>query len=404
MPAELLTRSNPKHPCSKEGRRATDRDLEVERGAVVEPASRADDQRVPCGVRREIRQDRPDLRWRGGNIDGRLHVGHADHSLFCLGVGYTTSVMKSSVRAEPGGKLPPLEWGALAPLRIRALTVADGVYAGMHRSVRRGSGIEFGGQRPYVPGDDLRFVDRRSLMRHEKLMVREFETDTDRAAWVVLDRSASMGFRSPAAPGAKLSFAALLGAALCRVAMAGHDPIGLAWLGQTGEGFELAGPAGFGPATFERIVDALERASAGGSLEDDVRALERQLEVVARRARRGSVVVVFSDFLDVPDEVIRRVAVLGVERAFVAVQILDPVEVELGFSGRVRLRDIEGSTVVTTDADRVRAEYVERLEAHTRRWREAVESTGGRMLRARTSDDPVATLRAIVQAAGEARR
>ena len=46
----------------------------------------------------------------------------------------------------------------------------------MHRSVRRGAGVEFGGQRPYVPGDDLRFLDRRSLMRHDRLMVREFES------------------------------------------------------------------------------------------------------------------------------------------------------------------------------------------------------------------------------------
>jgi uncharacterized protein (DUF58 family) len=274
----------------------------------------------------------------------------------------------------------------------------------MHRSARRGAGIEFGGQRPYVPGDDLRFIDRRSLMRHDRLMVREFETDTERALWVALDSSASMGFRGPAAPGAKLAFAAVLAAGLCRIGIAGQDPVGLAWLGRAEGRPELAGPAGFGQAMFERVVDALERATASGALAEDLGSLERQLEVLARRARRGSVIVLFSDFLDVPDEVVRRVAVLGAERVLVAVQVLDPVEVDLGFTGRVRLREIEGSAIVTTDADKVRAEYVARLEAHTQRWREAIEAVGGRLMRARTTDDPVDALRAIVQAAGEARR
>jgi hypothetical protein len=56
-----------------------------------------------------------------------------------------------------------IDWGSLAPLRLRARVVAEGVYAGAHRSARRGAGVEFGGHRPYVPGDDLRWLDRASI-------------------------------------------------------------------------------------------------------------------------------------------------------------------------------------------------------------------------------------------------
>src|SRR5262249_32964690 len=84
-----------------------------------------------------------------------------------------------TTRARPRNAFP-IDWGALAPLRLKARAVAEGVYAGMHRSARKGAGVEFGGQRPYVPGDDLRFFDRRALLRHDRLMVREFETETDR--------------------------------------------------------------------------------------------------------------------------------------------------------------------------------------------------------------------------------
>jgi len=314
--------------------------------------------------------------------------------------------MAGATRVRPGRGLLPLDWGALGPLRVRAAAVADGVYAGAHRSTRRGAGIEFGGQRPYVAGDDLRFLDRRSLMRHDRLMVREFETDTERAVWLALDASASMGFRgaSGGARGAKLAYAGVMAAALCRIATGGQDPVGLAWLGAPHGRYEAPARAGFGQATFERIVDSLERAEARGALADDLDALERQLGVLARRARRGSVVVLFSDFLDLPDEVRRLVGVLASERVLVGVQVLDPVEAELGFAGRVKLRELEGTHVVTTDVERVRGEYLERLEQQTSRWRAAIEFGGGRLVRSRTDVDPIVTVRAVVQAIGEARR
>jgi uncharacterized protein (DUF58 family) len=119
---------------------------------------------------------------------------------------------------------------------------------------------------------------------------------------------------------------------------------------------------------------------------------------------RGSVVVLFSDFLDLPESVERRLAALGNERVLVAVQVLDAVEADFGFQGRVKLRAIEGDAVVTTDAERVREEYLARLEAHSSRWRAAVEGVGGRLVRARTDEAPLDALRRLVQAVSEARR
>src|SRR5499427_4037233 len=127
--------------------------------------------------------------------------------------------------------LARIDWGSIAPLRLRARAVAEGVYAGAHRSLRRGPGVEFGGHRPYAPGDDLRWLDRRALLRHDKLIVREFETETDRGLRLIVDASASMGFRGRDAPAAKFAYAALVAAALARVALASGDPVGLDWLG-----------------------------------------------------------------------------------------------------------------------------------------------------------------------------
>lgn len=289
-----------------------------------------------------------------------------------------------------------LDWGSLAPLRLRARVVAEGVYAGMHRSARRGAGVEFGGYREYTPGDDLRWLDRRSLLLHERLMVRQFETETDRALRLVVDASASMAYRGARAPGAKLAWSALVAAALTRIALSSGDPVGLAFLGGTAA---RPLPTSGGREQFERIVGALEAIAPGGDARTDAALVDRTLEPLARSARRGAVVVVLSDLLDLPDDAQDRIVALGARgRVLVVVQTLDPDEVDFPFEGNVRLRAMEGSHVVETDAETARARYLDALEALSEGWARAVTARGGRFLRATTADDPVTIVRKVVQA------
>lgn len=303
---------------------------------------------------------------------------------------------------DPGARAYRIDWGALAPLRLRARAVAEGIYSGAHRSVRKGSGVEFGGQRPYVPGDDLRFFDRRSLLRHDKLMVREFETETDRALWLVFDATASMSFRSADAPGAKLAYAAVIGAALARVALASGDPVGLAFVG--GEHTQGLPPLA-GREAFDRLCGALEQAEAMGDATRDLETVRRALGPVARKARRGAVVVLLSDLYDLPDGSLHAFASLAPRgRALVALQVLDPAEARLSFEGNVRLRALEGGAVVETDADAVRSAYLERMNAIADGWSRELAARGGRLVRATTDEPGVDVLRRVLLAAAEARR
>ncbi|AUX39306.1 hypothetical protein SOCE26_006950 [Sorangium cellulosum] len=302
----------------------------------------------------------------------------------------------------------PIDWGGLAPLRLKSRAVAEGVYAGMHRSIRKGAGVEFGGQRPYVPGDDLRFFDRRALLRHDRLMVREFETETDRALWLCVDATASMSYRGRRAPGAKLAYAALVAAAMARVALATGDPVGLAWLGGAGtHGL----PAMAGREAFERIVGALEATSAAQDWSGDAGAIERALAPIAKKARRGAVVLLLSDLLDLasesgdPDRALAAFTPLSTGgRTLIALQVLDPTEADLDFDGNVRLRALEGGAVVEADAGAVRAQYQARLAALAEVWSRGLASRGGRLLRATTADPPTDVVRTLVQAIAEVRR
>ncbi|HEY1536916.1 MAG TPA: DUF58 domain-containing protein [Polyangiaceae bacterium] len=291
-----------------------------------------------------------------------------------------------------------LDWGKLAPLRLRAKSVADGVYAGGHRSRRRGAGIEFGGHRSYVPGDDLRFIDRHALLRHGELLVRQFETETDRTLCLLVDASASMSYKSEQAPGAKYAFSALMAAALTKIAVGAGDRVSLDWFG--GERTVELATAG-GREAFERVVGALETAQPSADLRSDLPALERAVARVERRALRGASVVVLSDLLDLPDGSEHAVSSLGVRgKTLTVARVLDPDELSFPFTGPLHLRAMEGEARVETDAAAARPRYLAALEAQAHRWSEQLLNRGGSLVSLNTADDPVKSVRKVLDALG----
>ncbi|HEX9621093.1 MAG TPA: DUF58 domain-containing protein [Polyangiaceae bacterium] len=294
------------------------------------------------------------------------------------------------------------DWARIGALRLRARHIAEGVYAGSHRSVRRGAGIEFGGHRPYLPGDDLRWLDRHALMRHGRLLIREFETETDRTVCVLMDASASMGFQSTGAPAPKLAFAALLAAALFRIALVGGDAVVLDWLG--GRNVKGIGPVA-GRDAFERVATALEEAEAGERALLDDAAVDRACARLWRAARRGSIILLFSDLLDLPASALERVTGLaGDRRLVVVVRVLDPIEKEFPFEGPIQLRALEGNALIETDASSARAEYLENLEAIAQRWRDRLLVRGGQLVDVTTRDDAfAAVLRIMATVRGDVR-
>jgi len=275
-----------------------------------------------------------------------------------------------------------LDWGAFAPLRLKARSVADGVYAGSHK----GSGVEFGGHRAYVPGDDLRYIDRHALMRHGELLIREFETETDRDLWLFVDASKSMSYTGPGAPGPKYGFAALLAAALAYIAVRTGDRVGLDFLG--GKGARSIPPRS-GRDAFERIVLALEDVEPDGDLSGDKSAIEQALGQAQRAARRGAIQVVLTDLLDLPAGGLEALTTLTTRgRMLQVIQVLSPAERDFPFEGSVQLRSLEGKSIVETDGALSRQNYLAALAAAQRSAEQQLVPRGGRLLKCATTDAP----------------
>ena len=294
-----------------------------------------------------------------------------------------------------------LDWGAFAPLRLKARSVAEGVFAGSHKSPRKGAGVEFGGHRQYVPGDDLRFIDRHALMRHGELLVREFETETDRDLWLFVDATASMSYSGPGASGPKYGFAAVIAAALAYVAVRTGDRVALDFLGGSSA---RSIPPRAGRDAFERVVLALEDVEPAGDLSQDLGRFENALGQAQRSARRGAVQVVLSDLLDLPARSLEALTALTTRgRSLQVVQVLSPAERDFPFEGAVLLRSVEGNTSVETDAALSRQNYLRALaEAQDQAERQLVPR-GGRLLKSVTSDAPEELVRKILSSNVELR-
>lgn len=294
--------------------------------------------------------------------------------------------------------LREFDWSKVGSLRLRAESIAEGIYLGSHRSIRRGAGVEFSGHRNYVPGDDLRWLDRHALMRHARLLIREFETETDRMLYLVVDATASMGYKSGPAPATKLEFAALLAAVLGRVAIAGGDPVALDWLG--GANCRWLPPLS-GRQAFERIVGVLQAARASGEFNSDAAAVDLALAPVLRYARRGTSIAILTDLADLPEAVVSRAVGLCTQgRRVIVVRVLDPAEMNFTFRGPVHLRALEGKLSATTDATSSRGQYLSALQKETEDFAARLAQRGGRFVTVCTIDDPAEVVRKIIVSFG----
>src|SRR5690606_19138141 len=92
--------------------------------------------------------------------------------------------------------LDPATLQKLGPLDLIARHVVEGVRIGMHRSPMKGFSTEFAQHRQYVAGDELKHIDWRVYTRTSRYYVKLYEAETDFTAYVLLDASRSMQFKS----------------------------------------------------------------------------------------------------------------------------------------------------------------------------------------------------------------
>jgi len=256
----------------------------------------------------------------------------------------------------------------LARLRLGSRRRVPSAADGAQRSRRRGQSQEFLDHRPYVPGDDLRFLDWHLYGRLDSLWIKLFEEERDRTVQLLVDCSGSM-------EGGKLTIARELAAALGFVALGGTDRVSVA---AVDDALRAYAPPARGRRAAPRVFEALEAVNPGASTQLDA-ALARM-----PRPRGGGVGVLFTDAfypgepgeaLHAPMErALRRLRGLGLELHLV--HLLDPVDVRPALDGDVRLIDRETGEEVDLTID---PDVLDRYEQTVRAWAADLEALCARL-------------------------
>jgi uncharacterized protein (DUF58 family) len=263
--------------------------------------------------------------------------------------------------SAPEPLLTPELVARVAALELEARVAAEGALAGLHRSPRRGSSVEFAEHKEYAPGDELRHVDWKTYGRTDRLYVKRYEEETELHALFVVDASASMRYGDGNSD--KLRFASVLAAATSYLLVTRRDRAGL--LLSPG----AAVPIGGHPAHLRRIVAALATAVPEGRAE-----LPAALGRADLLCKRRTQVIVLSDLLDAnADEVIAAARSLKARgHDPIVLQILHPDERTLPFSELAWYESPEGEARVLADPRAVADAYQAELAALRARYQQGL--------------------------------
>ena len=266
---------------------------------------------------------------------------------------------------------------------------------GRHASARAGVGLDFRDHRPYVAGDDPRRLDWRAMARRDRPILRQTDAEDELSITVLFDANGGMAYGEGTRN--KQAHAMALGAGLLWLAQRQGDPIGVA-LGHDGEvDVALARPSGSRDRLGVLAHRLSELTPAGTCPWIDL------LDALAPRLARRSLVVVFSDLIEVGPDAERTpqteaalwrglsgLSARGHE--VVVVQVLHPDEIEFPWTDdrMLRFEDLRQiHDTLESPGQRLRDAYLEKFGAHLTAIEAACEHAGLRLLRTRT-DEPAA--------------
>jgi len=259
--------------------------------------------------------------------------------------------------AESRRFLDPEVVARLARMDIKARLVVEGFVAGLHKSPYRGFSVEFAEHRQYMPGDPLRHVDWKVYAKSDKYYVKEYEEETNLRSYLLLDASASMGYGSRGV--SKFLYAAQLAASLAYLMLKQRDSVGLV-LFDDGLRRYLAPRAA--PTHLHEILQELERAEASSGTD-----VGTSLRKLTERIHRRGLVILLSDLLDDPEQVLTALRYFRHKKHEVVVfHVLDPMEVRFGFDREARFEDLESEDHVIVQPWRIQREYEREVDA----WRD----------------------------------
>jgi uncharacterized protein (DUF58 family) len=243
----------------------------------------------------------------------------------------------------------------LGDLELVAREVVEGLRVGSHRSQLRGFSTEFAHHRQYAPGDAIRSIDWRVFGRTERYYTKLYEAETNFDCYLLIDASSSMNYASGKV--SKLEYAKFLAASLAYMVLKQRDSVGLSI-------FDSEVRAYLPPRSTMGIILQIDQ------LLRDIKPVPRssiakQLHDIALMMKRRSFVVVISDLFSDVDDILGGLDHLRYDgHNVVVLHTLDPYELEFPFNGAWCFEGLEEEEPLTTQAERIREDYLNSFNAY----------------------------------------
>jgi len=269
----------------------------------------------------------------------------------------STETQTSSPHQADMKFLDPQVFSRLQSLEMIAKFIVEGFMLGLHKSPYHGFSVEFSSYRKYSPGDNLRFVDWKLFGRTDRHYVKQFEENTNLNAYLLLDKSGSMIVEDEGTGITKLRYSSCLAAALAYLMLKQRDAVGLAAFNS--EGVDYIPPTAK-HIQLGYILRQLEALEATGQTD-----FSTGLNQVASHINRRGLIVLITDLLTEPDEILKVLKYFRYKKHEVIVfHVMTKLELEFPLNEQYEFIDAETGQKLVTSARMVRKEYLEALEAH----------------------------------------
>lgn len=253
----------------------------------------------------------------------------------------------------------------LKRLYLRARAVVDGVMIGIHPSRAKGLSSEFEDHREYSPGDDLRRIDWKAYGKFDRYFIKECRETTNLKAYILLDSSSSMSYASDG--WSKFDYGSTLTASLAYLMLKQQDAVGLIAFSDKIE--KVIPPKANHEYLFAILRDLEERSPRGETRTGAV------LQELAGSLKKRGLVILISDLLDKPEEVLKGLKQLRSRgNDIIVFHVLDRDEIEFPFREATLFQDLEEDLRLLTDPYAVRSAYLKTIQALIEDYRKSCAS------------------------------
>jgi len=236
----------------------------------------------------------------------------------------------------------------LNSISMKAKLVVEGYIIGQHRSPYHGFSVEFSEHRSYEPGDEVKHIDWKLYGKTNRLYVKRYEEETNLRTHLILDTSRSMSYTSNKI--SKLEYGSYLLAALSYLMISQQDAAGVVLFDEKIRSFI---PPKSTPSHLNTLLNVLDVPEPGNNTK-----IESVLHQMAERINKRGLVIIISDLLDEPKNVLNGLKHFRHKRQEVILfHILDRNELEFEFDNRTKFVDMESDEEITTDPWHIKNDY-----------------------------------------------